>query len=80
MANEEAIKNIENIIKEENIECDFKKQSAYVFTQDAKEVEKIKKEVTAVKAIGGEAIFCEKIEPKLENIQRCGRISKSSTI
>ena len=39
MANEEAIKNIENIIKEENIDCDFEKQSAYVFTQDAKEVE-----------------------------------------
>ncbi len=80
MANEEAIKNIENIIKEENIDCDFERQSAYVFTQDAKEVEKIKKEVKAVKAIGGEALFCESIEPNLENIQRSSRISKSSTI
>lgn len=69
MANEEAIKNIEEIIKEEEIECDFEKQSAYVFTQDAKEAEKIKKEVKAVNAIGGEAKFEQEIDPKLENIQ-----------
>lgn len=80
MANQDGLKNIEKIINEENIDCDFEKQSAYVFTQDAKEVEKIKKEVKAVKAIGGEALFCESIEPNLENIQRSHRISESSTI
>ncbi len=70
MANQEAIKNIEEIIEEENINCDFEKQSAYVFTQDAKNLEKIKKEVKAVEAIGGDAKFVQTIEPNLENIQR----------
>lgn len=69
MANQEAIKNIEKIIEEENINCDYKKQSAYVFTQDAKELEKIKKEIKAIEAIGGEAKFVQEIEPKLQNIQ-----------
>lgn len=69
MANEEAIKNIQNIVKEENIDCDLESQDAYVFTEDAKEVEKIKKEVKAVNAIGGKAEFIQQIEPKLENVQ-----------
>ena len=70
MANQEAIKEIEQIINEEEIECDFEEQAAYIFTQDAKELEKIKKEIKAVKAIGGEAEFMEEIEPKIENAQR----------
>jgi len=69
MANQEAIKNIEEIIKHENINCDFEKQDAYIFTRDAKELEKIKKEISAVKAIGGEAEFVQKIELNLEGIQ-----------
>lgn len=69
MANEEAIRNIESIIKEENIDCDLEPQDAYVFTQDAKEIENIKKEVKAVNAIGGKAEFVQEIQPKLENIQ-----------
>ena len=80
MANQEAIKNIEKIIKEENIDCDFEKQSAYVFTQDAKTLEKIRKEVNAVKAIGGEAEFVQNIDPKLENVQRSGRVPEPSRI
>lgn len=68
-ANQEAIKNIEEIIKEENIDCDFEKQSAYIFTRDAKELEKIRKEVNAVKAIKGEAEFVKTLDTKLENIQ-----------
>lgn len=74
MANQEAIRNIEKIIQEENIECDYEKQSAYVFTQDAKEVEKIRKEIKAIQAIGGEAEFKQEINPKLDNIQRSDRI------
>ncbi|MCI8397139.1 MAG: FAD-binding oxidoreductase [Clostridia bacterium] len=79
-SNQEAIKNIEEIIKSENIECDFEKQDAYVFTQDAKKVEEIQKEIKAVKAIGGEAEFAKTIEANLENIQRSNKISKSSQI
>ena len=69
LANEEAIKNIEETIKEENIDCDFEMQSAYIFTKDAKELEKIRKEIGAVKAIKGEAEFVKTIDTKFKNIQ-----------
>ena len=58
-ANEEAIENINNIIKEENIECDFEYQPAYVFTQKVQDVEKIKDEVKTIKDFRGEAEFIE---------------------
>ena len=44
-ANEEAIRNIKNIIDTENIKCDFENQSNFVYTTDKLEVVKIKKEV-----------------------------------
>ena len=80
MANQNAIKEIERIINKENINCDFKRQSAYVFTQDSKDLEKIRNEVKAVKAIGGEANFIDNLDIKLENIQRSYRIPRSGTI
>lgn len=80
MANEEAIKNMENIINGENILCDFEKQDAFVYTQDAKELEKIRKEINAVKAIGGEAEFVQNIEPKVRKYPRSNKIPKTSTI
>ena len=39
-ANENSIKNIENIVKNENIDCDFEKQDAYIFTQKEDEIKK----------------------------------------
>lgn len=56
-ANEEAITNIENIIKKENIECDFKRVDSYVYTKDINLVDDIKKEVEAVKSIDGNCSF-----------------------
>lgn len=50
MANEEAIKNIKEIILKENIECDFKYQDSYVYTKK-EEIEKIKEEIKALNAI-----------------------------
>lgn len=67
-ANQEAIENVANIIKQENINCDFKRQSAYIFTRDKEEITKIKDEVKAVKDIGGEAEFVETIEPPIKNV------------
>ena len=58
-ANENAIRNIENIIKKENIDCDFEHQPAYVYTQKIDEVQKIKDEVEAVNSFGGKAKFIE---------------------
>ena len=39
-ANEEAIKNIKNIIDTEQIECDFEYQDSYVYTQKQEEIKK----------------------------------------
>ena len=61
-ANENAIQEIEKIIKQEKIDCDFEKQPSYVFTNEQDEVEKIKLEVKAVNSIGGDSKFVEKTE------------------
>ena len=44
-ANENSIKNIENIVKNENIDCDFEKQDAYIFTQKEDEIKKNKSRI-----------------------------------
>lgn len=51
-ANEHAISDIKNIVKAENIECDFETQSSYVFTQDENEIPKIEEEVEAMHKLG----------------------------
>lgn len=61
-ANEKAIKNIKEIVNEENIECDFEEKDAYVFTQKQEEVIKIKKEVEALKYLDFDCEFLENIE------------------
>ena len=48
-ANEQAILNIMKIIKEEKIECDLELQDAYIFTQDVRELEKIKQKYQSIK-------------------------------
>lgn len=71
-ANENAIRNIENIIKTENIDCDFEIQPAYVFTRDIENVQKMKDEVEAVKSFGGKADFIEAKDlciNKLRNVE-----------
>lgn len=70
-ANENAIRNIENIIKKEKIECDFEHQPAYVFTQKIQDVQKIKDEVNAVKSFGGKA---EYVEAKDININKINSV------
>ena len=61
-ANEKAIDNIEQIIKEENIECDFERVNSYVYTKDINLLNNIKTEVGAVNSLGGDCEFVEKIE------------------
>ena len=68
-ANEEAIKNIEEIINKEKIDCDFEWQSAYVYAGDKNSVKQIKKEVEAVKSLGLEAKFTNKINLPIEKLQ-----------
>ena len=59
-ANEDAIKNIEDIVKLENINCDFEKQSNFVYTTKKSEITKIKEEVHNVNSIGFPANFVTK--------------------
>lgn len=56
-SNEKAIKDIEKIIKDENIQCDFEKQNAYVYATKVDEIEQIKNEVNAVNSLGLNAKF-----------------------
>lgn len=65
-ANEKAIKNIENIVNDENIDCDFEKQDAYVYTQSNKDLKKIQEEVKALHSIGFESKYVEKIEAPIQ--------------
>ena len=54
-ANEQAIKNIKEIIEKEQIECEFTERKAYVYAIKQDEVIEIEKEVNAVRKIGKEA-------------------------
>lgn len=65
-ANEKALKNIEEIINTENIECDFEKKSAYVYTQSGMEMDKIKQEVEYTKKIGVNSSFATEIDLPLK--------------
>ena len=61
-ANEKAIDNIEQIIKEENIKCDFERVNSYVYTKDINLLNNIKTEVGSVNSLAGDCEFVEKIE------------------
>lgn len=56
-ANQDAIENIAKIIEEEKIDCDFKRQNSYVYTNNLDELEKIKLENEAVNSLGFKSEF-----------------------
>jgi glycine/D-amino acid oxidase-like deaminating enzyme len=55
--NQEAIKQIEKIIKAEKISCDWQRDDNYVFTEKPEELEKLKKEAKIAKSLGLPASF-----------------------
>lgn len=59
-ANQEAIENIKQIIDNEKINCDFEKQSNFVYTTNPNEVPQLKKEVDVLNALGFPANFVTK--------------------
>ena len=61
-ANEFAKSNIENIINYNNINCDFEKNSAYVFTQKESNVIQFKDEFKSLKYINPNAELIDNIE------------------
>ena len=50
-ANEKAINNIEEIIRENNISCDFERKDNYIYTINEKNIEKIEEEAESLKCI-----------------------------
>jgi glycine/D-amino acid oxidase-like deaminating enzyme/nitrite reductase/ring-hydroxylating ferredoxin subunit len=60
-ANQSAIRMYEEIVKENNIECDFVPQSAYVYTLEDKYVDSIVDEANVASSLGIEASHLEKI-------------------
>jgi len=61
-ANEYGLRNFEKIIQEENIDCDFEKKDAYVFTQSDLELQNIKDEVKITQDLKIKSSFEEKID------------------
>ena len=51
-ANEQAIKNIKNIIDKEKIKCDFEYKNSYVYTTKKEDLKFIKKEQKAIENLG----------------------------
>lgn len=56
-ANQEAIRKIASFIKEKNIDCDFKRKYAYVFTESESFINAIEKETEAAQSLGIPAHF-----------------------
>lgn len=65
-ANEEALKNIEEIIEKEKISCDFERKNAFVFTTMPEKVKAITDEVNFTKALGVKSEFLENLEIPLK--------------
>lgn len=67
-ANQKAIKEIKNIVHKEGIDCGFKTESSYVFTNKIEEIENLKQEVKAIKKIEGKVEYVEKIDIPIQMI------------
>ena len=66
-ANQKAIENISKIVQNEKIDCDFKREKAYVFTAKETEVDKLKKEQRAVDKLEKDLCqYVNKIELPME--------------
>lgn len=60
-SNERAIHFIANLIKENNIDCDFKWQPAYIYTQSDDYISDIESEVKAASGLGLNASFVDRL-------------------
>lgn len=65
-SNQKAIDTIENIIKKENIECEFERVDNYIYTCKDEYVQKIKDEVETINRLGVEAKLLDKIKLPFE--------------
>jgi glycine/D-amino acid oxidase-like deaminating enzyme/nitrite reductase/ring-hydroxylating ferredoxin subunit len=65
-ANEYAIDFVEQLINEKNIDCDFSRQPAYIYTQQDQYIENIENETKAASNLGIKASFLNDIPLPLE--------------
>lgn len=66
LSNKEALKDIENIISREKIQCDFKKNTAYLYTDNVRMLSTLKKEKNLLLSFG------EKIIEKKDHLMTIG--------
>ncbi len=59
-SNQAAIEQIAKFVEEEQIDCDFSRQSAYTFVESPKALDKIEKEIVAASKLGLPATFVQK--------------------
>ncbi len=60
-ANEQAINFVEQLVQEREIECDFSRQAAYIYTQSEQYIQQIQQEVQAAQSLGIKAVYLEQI-------------------
>ncbi len=60
-ANENAVAFLENLIKKNNIDCDFSSQPAYIYTQQEQYIKQIEDEIRAAISLGINAHYLEQI-------------------
>ena len=60
-ANEEGIKLIKKIIEENNIQCDYKEQTAYVYASNVNEIDDLKKELKAYEKLGIDGFYTDTV-------------------
>jgi len=60
-ANEEAIKQIKDIIDRHHIDCGYSTQSAYIYTEDESNIKKIEDEIKTASELGIKASYIDEI-------------------
>lgn len=71
-ANNEGLQLIKSIISDNNIECDYKEQTAYVYTTKAEELNDLKKELEAYKQLNIDGFYTEDIPLPIKAIGAIG--------
>lgn len=70
-ANENAIKNIKNIIDSEKISCDFCYQNSYVYATTKEELQSVHDEVAAIRSLNFPCEFAAKVGLPFETLGSC---------
>jgi len=65
-ANQEGMKLIKNIIEENNIQCDYKEQTAYIYTTKENEIDDLKRELEAYKKLDIDGFYIENVPLPIE--------------